>query len=117
MRWFVLLFNGRRLFSDKVNKGGMGLPSIDAILSTRRYHLAYLSTRQRFNPGALPVISYDPVLVVAMVGPYFLCQLFSRFLFRVDLPQPGVCGSTVCMPNFAAIGLPLLHSVYGHKTI
>jgi hypothetical protein len=51
MRWFVLLFNGRRLFSDKVNKGGMGLPSIDAILSTRRYHLAYLSTRQRFNPG------------------------------------------------------------------
>ncbi|ANB76355.1 hypothetical protein AYM40_29380 [Paraburkholderia phytofirmans OLGA172] len=108
---------GAGYFSGKVNKGKMALASINTMLVDYALPFAlFVYTakmhRESFSSHILLVV----VLVVVMLAPYFLSLLFSRFLFHVDLAHAAVRAVTVGMPNFAAIGLPLLHAVYGEQS-
>jgi malonate transporter len=95
----------------------MALASINTMLVDYALPFAlfiYTAKMQRssFSSNILLVV----VLVVVMLLPYFLSLLLSRFFFQVDLPHAAVRAVTVGMPNFAAIGLPLLHAVYGEQS-
>lgn len=108
---------GAGFFAGKVNKGKMALASINTMLVDYALPFAlfvYTAKMQResFSSHILMLL----VLVVVMLVPYFLSLLFSRFAFHVDLSHAAVRAVTVGMPNFAAIGLPLLHSVYGQQS-
>ena len=104
-------------FAGKVSQGKMALASINTMLVDYALPFAlfvYMAKMQRasFSSHILLMV----VLVVVMLAPYFLSLLFSCFFFYVDLPHAAVRAVTVGMPNFAAIGLPLLHAVYGEQS-
>ena len=108
---------GAGYFAGKVNKGKLALASINTMLVDFALPFAlFVYTAKMQRTSLASHIELALVLVIVMLAPYFLSLLFSRFLFHVDLPHAAVRAVTVGMPNFAAIGLPLLHAVYGEQS-
>jgi malonate transporter and related proteins len=108
---------GAGYFAGKVSKGKMALASINTMLVDYALPFALFVYTAKMQSGSFSShILLVVVLVVVMLLPYFLSLLLSRFLFHVDLPHAAVRAVTVGMPNFAAIGLPLLHAVYGEQS-
>ncbi|WP_408342501.1 MULTISPECIES: AEC family transporter [Paraburkholderia] len=113
----VLFLDGVGYFAGKISKGKMAVASINTMLVDYALPFAlfvYTAKMQRgsFSSHILLVV----VLAVVMLVPYFLSLLFSRFLFQVACRTLAVRAVSVGMPNFAAIGLPLLHAVYGEQS-
>jgi len=108
---------GAGFFAGKVSKGKMALTSINTMLVDYALPFALFVYTAKMPRGSFSNhIILVLILVVVMLLPYFLSLMFSRFLFHVDLPHAAVRAVTVGMPNFAAIGLPLLHAVYGEQS-
>jgi malonate transporter and related proteins len=53
------------------------------------------------------------VLVIAMLLLYAACYWMQRRLFRLDAKGAAVQTLTICLPNYAAVGLPLIPAVLG----
>jgi malonate transporter len=95
---------GAGYFAGKVNKGKLALASINTMLVDFALPFAlFVYTAKMQRTSLASHIELALVLVIVMLAPYFLSLLFSRAV-------------TVGMPNFAAIGLPLLHAVYGEQS-
>lgn len=53
------------------------------------------------------------VLVVGMLLLYAVCYWMQRQLFGLDSKASAVQTLTICLPNYAAVGLPLIPAVLG----
>ena len=100
--------------AGKLARGAMPLSSINTMLVEYALPFAlflYTAKMQRASLGSHLVLIF--LLVVVMLVPYFLSLALSRFVFRATPSNAAIRAVTIGMPNFAAVGLPLLHSVYG----
>jgi malonate transporter len=105
---------GAGFFAGKVNPGRMPLSSINTMLVDYALPFALFLYTARIEPADLAShATLIAVLVVVMLAPYFISLALSRLWFRVDLGRAAVRSVTIGMPNFAAVGLPLLHAVFG----
>jgi len=100
--------------AGKLSHGAMPLSSINTMLVDYALPFAlflYTARMQRASFSSHLVLIL--LLVAVMLIPYFASLALSRFVFKVAPSNAAVRAVTIGMPNFAAIGLPLLHSVYG----
>jgi malonate transporter and related proteins len=101
-------------FAGRISGGKLPIVSINTMLVDYALPFAlfvYTTRMQRasLNSHLLPVL----VLTIVMLIPYFVSLLLSRYTFKVERTRAAVRAVTIGMPNFAAVGLPLLHAVYG----
>src|SRR5471032_174783 len=105
---------GAGFFAGKVNPGRMPLSSINTMLVDYALPFSLFLDAARIKPADLAShATLIAVLAVVMLAPYLISLSLSRLWFRVNLGHAAVRSVTIGMPNFAAVGLPLLHAVYG----
>src|SRR5471032_684516 len=110
----VLFLDGNWVFAGKVNPGRMPLSSINTMLVDYALPFALFLYTARIKPADLAShATLIAVLAVVMLAPYLISLALSRLWFRVNLGHAAVRSVTIGMPNFAAVGLPILHAVYG----
>ncbi|WP_411828609.1 AEC family transporter [Paraburkholderia madseniana] len=103
--------------AGKLTRGAMPLSSINTMLVVYALPFAlflYTAKMQRSSLHSHLVLIL--LLVTVMLVPYFASLALSHFLFKAAPPNAAVRAVTIGMPNFAAVGLPLLHSVYGEAS-
>ncbi|OXC72725.1 AEC family transporter [Caballeronia sordidicola] len=100
--------------AGKLARGAMPLSSINTMLVDYALPFALLLYTAKMQRASLSShLMLILLLVVVMLAPYFVSLALSRFIFNAAPSDAAVRAVTVGMPNFAAVGLPLLHSVYG----
>ncbi|MFM0306400.1 AEC family transporter [Paraburkholderia sp. RL17-383-BIF-A] len=103
--------------AGKLARGSMPLSSINTMLVDYALPFAlflYTAKMQRTSLDSHLVLIL--LLIAVMLVPYVASLALSRFLFKVAPSNAAVRAVTIGMPNFAAVGLPLLHSVYGEAS-
>ncbi|NYH27197.1 AEC family transporter [Paraburkholderia bryophila] len=103
--------------AGKLARGAMPLSAINSMLVDYALPFAlflYTAKMQRASLGSHLMLIL--LLIAVMLVPYFASLALSRFVFNVAPSNAAVRAVTIGMPNFAAIGLPLLHSVYGDES-
>jgi malonate transporter len=104
-------------FAGKRNADNMPIASINKMLVDYALPFALFVYTARM-PRAELVGHLVPVavIVIFMLVPYFASLALSKYVFQVDPSRAAVRAVTVGMPNFAAVGLPLLVAVYGESS-
>jgi malonate transporter and related proteins len=108
---------GAGFFAEKVARGKLPVVSINTMLMNYALPFALFvyttnMKRESFASHILPIF----ILAIVMLVPYFISLSLSKFVFGVEKRLAAVRSVTIGMPNFAAVGLPLLHAVYGEQS-
>jgi len=103
--------------AGKVKHGKLPVVSINTMLVDYALPFALFvytanMKRESFASHLLPIL----VLAIVMLAPYFASLALSKYAFGVERRLAAVRSVTIGMPNFAAVGLPLLHAVYGEES-
>lgn len=104
-------------FAGRTHAGNMPVVSINKMLVDYALPFALFVYTAKM-PRAELVSHLVPVavIVIFMLVPYFASLVLSKHVFHVDPSRSAVRAVTVGMPNFAAVGLPLLVAVYGESS-
>jgi len=103
--------------AGRLARGSLPLSAINTMLVDYALPFAlFLYTAKIQRSSLNSHLALILLLVAVMLIPYFFSLALSRFCFRVASSNAAVRAVTIGMPNFAAIGLPLLHSVYGEAS-
>ncbi|VWB34260.1 auxin efflux carrier [Burkholderia lata] len=104
-------------FAGKTNAGNMPIGSINKMLVDYALPFAlFVYTAKMVRAELVSHLVPVAVIVIFMLVPYFASLVLSKHVFHVDPGRAAVRAVTVGMPNFAAIGLPLLVAVYGESS-
>lgn len=107
-----LLSMGAVYVAGRASNGTMPLSSINTMLVSYALPFAlFLYTAKMQCTSLAGHALLILVLVAVMLVPYFVSLSMSRYAFRTNLAHAPVRAVTIGMPNFAAVGLPMLRAV------
>jgi len=100
-------------FAGKSHAGNLPIVSINTMLVDYALPFALFVYTAKMPRAALAShLAPIAVITIVMLVPYFASLALSKHVFHVDASRRAVRAVTVGMPNFAAVGLPLLVAVY-----
>lgn len=101
-------------FAGRFSKRPMPLVTLNTMLVEYALPFSLFIYTARMNPQTLSQNgAVVAVLCMVMLLPYLVSLGLSRWVFPANLGSAAVKAVTIGMPNFASVGLPLLHALYG----